>query len=91
MTRGFAGARPLRRPSQPRGRVGDHWSVEPSSGRPGDGASGEFPVIVSLDLEATGLSASVDHVIEIGAVKFRGTTSWGATTPWSTRGCGCRR
>ena len=29
-------------------------------------------MIVSLDLEATGLSSAVDHVIEIGAVKFRG-------------------
>ena len=29
-------------------------------------------MIVCLDLEAIGLSASVDHVIEIGAVKFRG-------------------
>jgi DNA polymerase III epsilon subunit family exonuclease len=29
-------------------------------------------VIVALDLEATGFSSSVEHVIEIGAVKFRG-------------------
>ncbi|MHB8508884.1 MAG: helicase C-terminal domain-containing protein [Candidatus Dormibacteria bacterium] len=29
-------------------------------------------MIVSLDLEATGLSSAIDHVIEIGAVKFRG-------------------
>jgi DNA polymerase III epsilon subunit family exonuclease len=29
-------------------------------------------VIVCLDLEATGLSPSIEHVIEIGAVKFRG-------------------
>jgi DNA polymerase III epsilon subunit family exonuclease len=29
-------------------------------------------VVVCLDLEATGLSSAVDHVIEIGAVKFRG-------------------
>jgi DNA polymerase III epsilon subunit family exonuclease len=29
-------------------------------------------VIVCLDLEATGLSSAIDHVIEIGAVKFRG-------------------
>jgi DNA polymerase III epsilon subunit family exonuclease len=66
----IAGARPLRRPPQPRGRVGDHWSAQAGAG--GVGASDDLPVIVSLDLEATGLSASVEHVIEIGAVKFRG-------------------
>jgi DNA polymerase III epsilon subunit family exonuclease len=72
VTRGFAGARPLRRPSQPRGRVGDHWTVDTAAAEPPEGPAGDFPVIVSLDLEATGLSASVEHVIEIGAVKFRG-------------------
>ena len=44
----------------------DHWEQESRGGE------GDFPVIVCLDLEATGLSASVEHVIEIGAVKFRG-------------------
>lgn len=37
-----------------------------------EAAAGRFPVIVALDLEATGLSSAVEHVIEIGAVKFRG-------------------
>jgi DNA polymerase III epsilon subunit family exonuclease len=46
--------------------------VQAAGGGPEDGGSANFPVIVSLDLEATGLSASVEHVIEIGAVKFRG-------------------
>jgi ATP-dependent DNA helicase DinG len=62
----------MRRPSQPRGRVGDHWSTQASAGDPSISVSDDLPVIVSLDLEATGLSASVEHVIEIGAVKFRG-------------------
>ena len=57
---------PARTPPMPRGRVGDHWEDE------GRGGTEHWPVIVCLDLEATGLSASVDHVIEIGAVKFRG-------------------
>ena len=60
------GAAPVRHPSIPRGRVLDHWEEESRGG------AGDFPVIVCLDLEATGLSASVEHVIEIGAVKFRG-------------------
>ena len=60
----MAGA--ARRPSLPRGRVGDHWAEESRGG------GAHWPVIVCLDLEATGLSASVEHVIEIGAVKFRG-------------------
>ena len=50
----------------PRDRVGDHWAEESRGG------GSHWPVIVCLDLEATGLSASVEHVIEIGAVKFRG-------------------
>ena len=53
---------------RPRDRLADHW---------GEGAeaplTGDFPEIVCLDLEATGLSSGVDHVIEIGAVRFRGT------------------
>ncbi|MFN2466056.1 MAG: helicase C-terminal domain-containing protein [Candidatus Dormibacteria bacterium] len=72
MTAPIPGARPLRRPSQARGRVGDHWTVQNAEGQPSGAVVDDFPVIVSLDLEATGLSASVDHVIEIGAVKFRG-------------------
>jgi DNA polymerase III epsilon subunit family exonuclease len=35
--------------------------------------TGDLPEIVCLDLEATGLSSSADHVIEIGAVRFRGS------------------
>ncbi|CAN5681397.1 helicase C-terminal domain-containing protein [soil metagenome] len=30
-------------------------------------------VMVALDVEATGMDPSVDHIIEVGAVKFRGT------------------
>ncbi|MEA2646624.1 MAG: Exonuclease, partial [Chloroflexota bacterium] len=54
-------------PRRPRGRLGEH-------GGDGDGPplGGDFPEIVCLDLEATGLSSSVEHVIEIGAVRFRG-------------------
>ncbi|GAC1334590.1 MAG: hypothetical protein NVSMB17_16430 [Candidatus Dormibacteria bacterium] len=59
-------AEPSRHPSLPRGQVLDHWEAESRRG------TGEFPVIVCLDLEATGLSAAVEHVIEIGAVKFQG-------------------
>ncbi len=72
MTRGIAGARPLRRPAASRGRVGDHWSADVTGAVPVEGSGAHLPVIVSLDLEATGLSAAVEHVIEIGAVKFRG-------------------
>jgi DNA polymerase III epsilon subunit family exonuclease len=50
-----------------RDKVAAHW-VEHDRELPGD-----FPVIVSIDLEATGLSSAVEHVIEIGAVKFRGS------------------
>ncbi|MGI8607778.1 MAG: helicase C-terminal domain-containing protein [Candidatus Dormibacteria bacterium] len=63
--RGATGPAP--RSSLPRGHVGDHWAEESRGG------GSHWPVIVCLDLEATGLSASVDHVIEIGAVKFRGS------------------
>jgi ATP-dependent DNA helicase DinG len=59
-------ANPARNAGLPRGRVLDHWESESRGG------DGDYPVIVCLDLEATGLSASVEHVIEIGAVKFRG-------------------
>jgi Rad3-related DNA helicase/DNA polymerase III epsilon subunit-like protein len=55
------------RPKRARGLLGAHWE---------EGArdlEGDFPVVVSLDLEATGLSSAIDHVIEIGAVRFRGS------------------
>ena len=51
---------------RPRGKIESHWVEHDRELR------GEFPVIVCLDLEATGLSSAIDHVIEIGAVKFRG-------------------
>jgi DNA polymerase III epsilon subunit family exonuclease len=51
----------------PRGKVESHWAAHDHE------LAGDFPVVVCLDLEATGLSAAVDHVIEIGAVKFRGS------------------
>jgi len=50
-----------------RGRVESHWEAGVAP------LDGDFPEIVCLDLEATGLSASADHVIEIGAVRFRGS------------------
>ncbi|HXO66870.1 MAG TPA: helicase C-terminal domain-containing protein [Candidatus Dormibacteraeota bacterium] len=51
----------------PRSKVESHWAEH-------DGElAGDFPVVVCLDLEATGLSSAVEHVIEIGAVKFRGS------------------
>jgi ATP-dependent DNA helicase DinG len=53
-------------PRPPRGKVDSHWVEHDRV------LNGEFPVVVCLDLEATGLSSAVDHVIEIGAVKFRG-------------------
>jgi DNA polymerase III epsilon subunit family exonuclease len=57
---GSAGAR------QARGKVESHWAEHDRD------LVGDFPLVVCLDLEATGLSSAVDHVIEIGAVKFRG-------------------
>ena len=57
---GSAGAR------RPRGKVESHWAEHDRE------LAGDFPLVVCLDLEATGLSSAVDHVIEIGAVKFRG-------------------
>jgi DNA polymerase III epsilon subunit family exonuclease len=59
-------ARPARARG-PRGKVESHWAAHDHE------LAGDFPVVVCLDLEATGLSAAVDHVIEIGAVKFRGS------------------
>jgi DNA polymerase III epsilon subunit family exonuclease len=47
--------------------------VASSWGTGGFQLQGDLPEIVCLDLEATGMSSSPDHVIEIGAVRFRGS------------------
>ena len=65
-SRGRGGVADAQTPRPPRGKLESHW-VEHDRALIGD-----FPVVVCLDLEATGLSSAVDHVIEIGAVKFRG-------------------
>jgi DNA polymerase III epsilon subunit family exonuclease len=65
-SRGRGGVARPETPRPPRGKVEAHWVEHDRA------LSGEFPVVVCLDLEATGLSSAVEHVIEIGAVKFRG-------------------